>query len=94
MFQFPAFATYTYVFSIGQWSITSIRFPHSDISESKVVSTSSELFAASHVLHRFLEPRHPPYTLFHLTKKKNQSINPEGLKIEASSDTSTRVAYP
>ena len=94
MFQFPAFATYTYVFSAGRQGMTLAGFPHSDISESKVVSTSSELFAASHVLHRFLEPRHPPYTLFHLTKKKNQSINPEGLKFKASSDMSIRVAYP
>ena len=39
------------------------RFPHSDICGSKVVCTSPQLFAAYHVLHRLLEPRHPPYAL-------------------------------
>ena len=56
--------------------MTSTGFPHSEISESKIDSISSKLIAASHVLHRFLKPRHPPYTLNRLTKKKNQSINP------------------
>ena len=37
--------------------------PHSDISGSKVICTSPELFAAYHVLLRLREPRHPPSAL-------------------------------
>jgi len=42
-------------------------FPHSDISGSRVVCTSPELFAAYHVLHRLHAPRHPPCALSSLT---------------------------
>jgi len=34
-------------------------FPHSEISGSKVVRTSSELIAAYHVFHSLCAPRHP-----------------------------------
>ncbi len=34
------------------------------------LSGSPELFAASHVLHRLLAPRHPPYALSSLTTKR------------------------
>ena len=47
--------------------ITSLQLaelPHSDMSGSIVVCTSPNLFAAYHVLHRLLEPRHPPFALF------------------------------
>ena len=44
-------------------------FPHSEISESRVVCTSSELIAAYHVLHRLHAPRHPPCALSSLTIK-------------------------
>ena len=37
--------------------------PHSDIRGSKVICTYSRLFAAYHVLHRLLKPRHPPFAL-------------------------------
>ena len=37
--------------------------PHSEISGSKVISTSPKLIAGYHVLHRLQEPRHPPYAL-------------------------------
>ena len=47
--------TLTEVYSAG--------FPHSDICGSKVICTSPQLFAAYHVLHRLLVPRHPPYAL-------------------------------
>ena len=43
-----------------------IGLPHSDISGSKVVCTSPKLFAAYHVLHSLLEPRHPPFALLFL----------------------------
>ena len=38
-------------------------FPHSDICGSKVICTSPQLFAAYHVFHRLLVPRHPPCAL-------------------------------
>src|SRR5215203_2901962 len=42
-------------------------FPHSDISGSMSARDSPELFAACHVLHRLLAPRHPPRALCSLT---------------------------
>ena len=39
------------------------RFPHSEIRGSKVICTSPRLFAAYHVFHRLLVPRHPPCAL-------------------------------
>jgi hypothetical protein len=38
-------------------------FPHSDIRGSKGARPSPRLYAACHVLHRFLVPRHPPDAL-------------------------------
>ena len=38
-------------------------FPHSEISGSKCIGNSPELFAAYHVLHRLSVPRHPPNAL-------------------------------
>ena len=45
----------------------SARFPHSDISGSKDICSSPKLFAAYHVFHRLLVPRHPPCALLRLT---------------------------
>ena len=39
-------------------------FPHSDISGSLDICSSPKLFAAYHVFHRLLVPRHPPCALF------------------------------
>ena len=39
------------------------RFPHSDISGSLLICSSPKLFAAYHVFHRLLVPRHPPCAL-------------------------------
>ncbi len=47
-------------------------FPHSEIPGSKPVCGSPGLFAAYHVLHRLLAPRHPPYALSSLTIKLTQ----------------------
>ena len=41
-------------------------FPHSDIHGSKLARSSPWLFAACHVLHRLLAPRHPPDALLTL----------------------------
>ena len=47
-------------------------FPHSEIPGSKGASPSPRLIAGSHVLHRRLAPRHPPYALSSLTIKSAQ----------------------
>ena len=54
---------------IGVW-MTGVRpagFPHSDICGSMDICSSPQLFAAYHVLHRLLVPRHPPCALSCLT---------------------------
>ena len=40
-----------------------VRFPHSDICGSMCICHSPQLFAAYHVFHRLLVPRHPPCAL-------------------------------
>ena len=54
---------------IGVWmtGVCSAGFPHSDISGSMDICSSPKLFAAYHVFHRLLVPRHPPCALFCLT---------------------------
>ena len=47
--------------------VCSSGFPHSDISGSKDICSSPKLFAAYHVFHRLLVPRHPPCALYSLT---------------------------
>ena len=49
--------------------VYSARFPHSEISGSMDICSSPKLFAAYHVLHRLLVPRHPPYALISITKR-------------------------
>ena len=50
---------------IGVWMTegSSAGFPHSDISGSMDICSSPKLFAAYHVFHRLLVPRHPPCAL-------------------------------
>ena len=47
--------------------VCSAGFPHSDISGSTGICPSPKLFAAYHVFHRLLVPRHPPYALSSMT---------------------------
>ena len=47
--------------------VCSVRFPHSEISGSMGICPSPKLFAAYHVFHRLLVPRHPPCALISLT---------------------------
>ena len=47
--------------------VFSSGFPHSDISGSLDMCSSPKLFAAYHVFHRLLVPRHPPYALLCMT---------------------------
>ena len=46
-------------------------FPHSDIRGSTIARISPRLFAACHVLHRLLAPRHPPNALLMLSNSSN-----------------------
>ena len=54
---------------IGVWmhEVCSCGFPHSEISGSMDICSSPKLFAAYHVFHRLLVPRHPPCALSCLT---------------------------
>ena len=55
-----------------QYAVTEVLsagFPHSDISGSMDICSSPKLFAAYHVFHRLLVPRHPPYALISITKR-------------------------
>ena len=47
--------------------VCSAGFPHSDICGSQAICASPQLFAAYHVFHRLLVPRHPPCALGCLT---------------------------
>ena len=47
--------------------VRSCGFPHSEICGSMDICSSPQLFAAYHVFHRLLVPRHPPCALFSLT---------------------------
>ena len=49
--------------SLALTEVSSAGFPHSDISGSKDMCSSPKLFAAYHVFHRLLVPRHPPCAL-------------------------------
>ena len=61
---------------IGVWMHEgfSCRFPHSDICGSMDICSSPQLFAAYHVFHRLLVPRHPPCALFCLTSFRFYSV--------------------
>ena len=50
-------------------------FPHSDISGSMLICSSPKLFAAYHVLHRLLMPRHSPCALCSLTSSESASVS-------------------
>ena len=56
---------------IGVWilEVCSSGFPHSDISGSLDICSSPKLFAAYHVFHRLLVPRHPPCALSSITNR-------------------------
>ena len=54
---------------IGAWiqEVCSCGFPHSEICGSMNICFSPQLFAACHVFHRLLVPRHPPCALLRFT---------------------------
>ena len=61
MFQFPGFASLHLCIQLHDPLTRGL--PHSDIHGSKPARGSPWLFAACHVLHRLLVPRHPPNAL-------------------------------
>ena len=63
MVHFPGFAPPGLCIQPRVAEVRSAGFPHSEISGSKPVCGSPKLFAAVHVLHRLLAPRHPPHAL-------------------------------
>ena len=67
MFQFRRFPSYTYLIQCRICGLFPQGFPHSDIHGSMLICSSPWLFAACHVLHRLLVPRHSPCALFCLT---------------------------
>src|SRR5262245_36905376 len=67
MVHFPGLSSPTYGFSWRYSGMSLSGLPHSDILGSKPVCGSPKLFAAYHVLHRLLAPRHSPYALSSLT---------------------------
>ena len=58
---------------IGVWipGVCPGGFPHSEISGSMDICSSPKLFAAYHVFHRLLVPRHPPCALSCITNLPN-----------------------
>ena len=79
MFQFPSFASITYVFSDGYCGFAAVGFPIRKSSGQSLLGGSPRLIAACHVLHRLLKPGHPPCALIRLTttqrmKEKNERI--------------------
>ena len=68
---------------IGLWilEVFSSRFPHSDISGSQDICSSPKLFAAYHVFHRLLVPRHPPCALISLTTARVHSVGRFGFQL-------------
>jgi hypothetical protein len=66
-------------------------FPHSDISGSASARDSPKLFAACHVLHRLLAPRHPPRALCSLTPSaSDQAIRDHTGPYRNSSDNTAK----
>jgi hypothetical protein len=74
MFQFAGFASPSYVFR-RRWPYWA-GFPHSDIRGSTIARISPRLFAACHVLHRLLVPRHPPNALRRLLAGSRAGTSP------------------
>ena len=64
MFHFPWFAPPTLCIQAGVTRLfAALGFPIRTSPDQRLVGNSPELFAATHVLHRLLAPRHPPHAL-------------------------------
>jgi hypothetical protein len=69
----------------SEYDLLAEGLPHSDIFGSKPARGSPKLFAACHVLHRLLVPRHPPNALlsFNTNPITQTSSNETGLSLPA-----------
>ena len=74
MVHFPELAHTRLCIQRAVTGVHPVGFPHSDIPGSKPACGSPRLFAACHVLHRLLAPRHPPYALSSLIIKLTQPV--------------------
>ena len=85
----------TYGFSDGRLGITPAGFPHSGILGSKPACGSPRLIAASHALHRFLAPRHPPFALSSLTTNygEHRLATLENQRIQLSKNAQPEPRY-
>ena len=93
MVHFPGFAPPVYGFNRRRRELTPARFPHSDIPGSKLAYSSPRLFAVSHVLHRLLSPRHPPYALSSLIVRLARSqFPPRSRESAVATGSATRTA--
>ena len=63
--------------------------PHSDTPGSKLARSSSGIFAACHVLHRLLVPRHPPDALLLLQQSNPPCTGPTSARRAAKHDHNT-----
>ena len=66
-FSSPGLPPYTYGFSIRYMRFAHVGCPIQISSDHCVFATPPKLFAAYHVFHRLLVPRHSPYALFSLS---------------------------
>ena len=96
MVHFPELAHTSLCIQPAVTGVHPAGFPHSDIPGSKPACGSPRLFAACHVLHRLLAPRHPPYALSSLIIKLTQYVVCQGassadLKIGATKLTAVAI---
>ena len=78
----------------GMTEVSSAGFPHSDISGSSDICSSPKLFAAYHVFHRLLVPRHPPYALSCMTNSRTAPRTPTGCPFVRCASRHTGIALP
>ena len=94
MFQFRRFPAYAYLIQRTLIRYCRTGFPHSDISGSMLICSSPKLFAACHVLHRLLMPRHSPCALISLTLKMVLTIFWFSLRIMQAQQIYTKLYLP
>ena len=94
MFQFRAFPSYSYLIHRTILRYCLSVFPHSEISGSSLICSSPKLFAACHVLHRLLMPRHSPCALISLTLKWFLPFSGSHLRIMQAQQIYTKLYLP
>ena len=94
MFQFRAFPSYSYLIHRTILRYCLSVFPHSEISGSSLICSSPKLFAACHVLHRLLMPRHSPCALISLTYEMVFTIFWFSLRIMQAQQIYTKLYLP